>query len=305
MSGIFVYSENLSLAAQLINLGSSLEQAVHVACHRMEDANLLANYPVQTVHLLQGASKRPEDYAAALAALVKAEDAAILLAGDTISGRELAAQTAAILDAGLVSGANQVEQVAGKIETTRIQYGGAIVKKEQVEPFAVITVPAGKYPPCSTAKKQAPIINHSINTDSPVEQVELSPIERHGASLDKSKTVIGVGLGFNQKEDLVLADELAKLFNAAVGCTRPVADDKKWLPSEQYIGISGANIHPDLYLAIGISGQIQHTVGVRDAKVIVAINKNENAPIFKGADYGIVGDLYQILPLLIEAIKNR
>ncbi len=305
MSGTFVYSENPSLAAQLIHAGNLLAEPVHVITHQIKAANILANYPVQTVHLLQGSSARPEDYAVALAALVKAEDASILLIGDTISGRELAAKTAAILDAGLVSGASKIELVSGKIETSRIQYGGAVVKKEQVEQFTVITIPAGKYPACANSDKQAPIINHHANTDTPIHQVKIIPIERQGVSLDKSKIVVGVGLGFNKKEDLDLADELVDLLNAAVGCTRPVADDKKWLPTEQYIGISGANIHPNMYLALGISGQIQHMVGVRDSKIIVAVNKNENAPIFKSSDYGVVGDLYQIIPSLVEAIKSR
>lgn len=305
MSGIFIYSENLSLASQLIQAANLLGEPVHVVTHQIKAANILANYPVQTVHLLQGSSTRPEDYADGLASLVKAEQASILLIGDTICGRELAAKTAAILDAGLISGASKIELVAGKVQTSRIQYGGAVVKKEQVEQFTVITIPAGKYPACANSEKQAPIINHQINTDTLINQVNITPIERQGVTLDKSKIVVGVGLGFNNKEDLSLVDELVDLLNAAVGCTRPVADDKKWLPTEQYIGISGANIHPNLYLAFGISGQIQHMVGVRDSKLIVAVNKNENAPIFKSSDYGIVGDLYQIIPSLFEAIKSR
>ena len=115
---------------------------------------------------------------------------------------------------------------------------------------------------------------------------------------------MGVGLGFNRQDDLGLAHALADALDAAFGCTRPVADDKKWLPSAQYIGISGANIHADLYVAVGISGQIQHTAGIRDAKVVVAINKDPKAPIFAAADYGIVGDLYDVLPALTAAVKR-
>lgn len=305
MSGIYFYSENLALAGQLSQLALTLGEAPQAICLRQEDASRLANDPVQAVHLLTGDSSRPEDYAQAMAALIRNEDARLFLVGDTISGRELAARVAAVLDAGLVSGASQVVPVDGKFETERFQYGGAVVKKECLDQIAVITIPAGKYPAAEKSNKQAPILIHPVETDRRIQQIELTPIERQGAGLDKSKIVVGVGLGFNQKQDLSLAYELAKVLNAAVGCTRPVADDKKWLPTEQYIGISGATIHPDMYLAVGISGQIQHTAGIRDAKVVVAINKNENAPIFKAADFGLVGDLYQVLPLLIEEIKSR
>jgi electron transfer flavoprotein alpha subunit len=87
-------------------------------------------------------------------------------------------------------------------------------------------------------------------------------------------------------------------------CTRGISEEKHWLPTEQYIGISGAVIKPQLCVSIGISGQVQHTIGIRDAKVIVAINNNEKAPIFKTSDYGVVGDLYEIVPLLTEASKK-
>jgi electron transfer flavoprotein alpha subunit len=304
VSSIFIFSENSVLAAQLVSLGNALGEPVQAVCYRADDAAALANTPLQCVHVLQGASPRPEDYAAALAALIRQEDTSLLLIGDTIRGRELAAKTAAILDVGFVSGASQVERAGDKIATARMQYGGAIIKNEQIEQLTVVTVPAGKYPAPEMTGRPAPIVKHEVETPSPIRQIELKPIERHGESLDKSKVVIGVGLGFNQKQDLALADELAKTLHAAIGCTRPVADDKKWLPNEQYIGISGATIHPDLYVAVGISGQIQHTVGVREAKIVVAINKNEKAPIFKAADFGIVGDLYQILPLLIKSLSR-
>lgn len=304
MSGTFIYSENPAVAAQLIQLGATLGQPVHAVTHLAGAADSLATYPVAVVHLLQGDSPRPEDYAPALAHLVNEQQATLLLVGDTISGREVAARVAAQLDAPLISGASQVARANGGLETTRIQYGGAVVKREQVNGLAVITVPGGKFPAATPGATRAPIMTQAVATDSRVRQTALTPIERQGASLDKSKRVVGVGLGFNRQDDLALAHELADALDAAFGCTRPVADDKKWLPSEQYIGISGANIHADLYVAVGISGQIQHTVGIRDAKVIVAINKDPKAPIFAAADYGIVGDLYEVLPELTAAVKR-
>ena len=95
------------------------------------------------------------------------------------------------------------------------------------------------------------------------------------------------------------------MLEAEIGCTRPLAEGLDWYPRERYIGVSGAFIKPDLYMGIGVSGQVQHTVGVTDSRVIVAINKDKNAAIFHQADYGIVGDLYAFLPAFISALKAR
>jgi electron transfer flavoprotein alpha subunit len=113
--------------------------------------------------------------------------------------------------------------------------------------------------------------------------------------------VVGVGRGFAAEADLDLARTLAVKLGAELACSRPIAEGVDWMPAERYLGVSGATIKPDLYLAVGISGQVQHLVGVNGAKVIVAVNKDKNAPIFASADFGVVGDLYQVLP---ELAKN-
>jgi electron transfer flavoprotein alpha subunit len=107
----------------------------------------------------------------------------------------------------------------------------------------------------------------------------------------------------DKKEDIDLARQLAQALGGEVGCSRPIAEELQWLPEEVYIGISGKKVKPALYLGIGVSGQVQHITGIRDSKVIFAINKDENAPIFEAADYGIVGDLYSVVPMLIDELK--
>jgi electron transfer flavoprotein alpha subunit len=101
-----------------------------------------------------------------------------------------------------------------------------------------------------------------------------------------------------------MIEELAAVMGAEVGCTRPIAEEEKWLPREVYIGVSGVILAPEVYLGIGLSGQVQHTVGINRAKLIFAINKDKNAPIFKQADYGIVADLYKIVPALTVALSS-
>jgi electron transfer flavoprotein alpha subunit len=303
---ILLFAENMPLAAQLISVANSLGAPISAACTEEGAAASLASYSLEEVIQLQGASARPEDYARPLADLARELDAGLLLLADTIPGRELAARVAAYLDAPLVSGARQVRLVQDGLETSRILYGGAAVKKEALHGPAVVTVPPGANPPAApTPGSSSPIRRIPAAADGRVRVLENRPIERKTAGLGTAKTVVGVGLGFNTQADLALADALAAALHAAVGCTRPIADDKKWLPSELYIGISGENIHPDLYIAVGISGQVQHMAGVRDAKVIVAINKDDHAAIFKTADYAIVGDLYKVLPAFTEAIQRR
>ncbi len=116
--------------------------------------------------------------------------------------------------------------------------------------------------------------------------------------------VCSVGRGLVEKKDLIIIQALAEAMGAEVGCSRPIAEEREWLPLDRYVGISGQKFRGSLYLAIGISGQVQHLGGIRDAKIIVAINSDEKAPIFSNADYGIVGDLYEIVPLLTQILKK-
>jgi electron transfer flavoprotein alpha subunit len=130
--------------------------------------------------------------------------------------------------------------------------------------------------------------------------------EKHSDfDLGSAPVVVGVGRGFKTQGDLKLAEELAKAFpGGAVGCSRPIAADLKWLGEEHWIGLSGHAIKPKAYIACGVSGQIQHIAGIRGSKLIVAINTNKDAPIFGVADYGIVGDLYQVVPKLTQLLKQ-
>jgi electron transfer flavoprotein alpha subunit len=130
--------------------------------------------------------------------------------------------------------------------------------------------------------------------------------ERQGeTNLADARTIVCVGRGVDTREGLELAETLASAMNAALGCSRPVAEELHWLPEEQYIGMSGQSVKPDLYLGLGVSGQVQHMSGVRDAKFIVGIDQNENAPIVAAADYALIGDLYEIVPLLLESLSRR
>ena len=136
-----------------------------------------------------------------------------------------------------------------------------------------------------------------------VKVVERRAREGQAVDLDAAPRIVGVGRGFGKREDLELADALAAALEAEVGCTKSLADFE-WLPEERIIGLSGAKTKPDFYIALGISGQIQHTVGISQSKLIAAVNKDKEAPIFQLADYGIVGDLFQVVPALVEKLPK-
>ena len=132
--------------------------------------------------------------------------------------------------------------------------------------------------------------------------VEQRPKVRGAINIEEAEVLVCVGRGLKNKDDLALIHTLADKLRGLVGCSRPISHDYHWLTEDQMIGLSGKEVSPRLYLSVGISGQIQHTVGIMNAKTVVAINNDQNAPIFKVADYGIVGDLYQVVPKLIDRI---
>jgi electron transfer flavoprotein alpha subunit len=140
------------------------------------------------------------------------------------------------------------------------------------------------------------------------QQIRTKPLERFRESqravdLSAAERIVSVGRGIREQENIALVEQLAKAMGAELAASRPICDNG-WLPMERQVGSSGQTVAPKLYVAVGISGAIQHLVGMKGSKTIVAINKDPEAPIFEAADYGIVGDLFQIVPAIIEALKK-
>jgi len=184
-------------------------------------------------------------------------------------------------------------------------YAGLALSEEILSLPAVVTIPPRTFVEPAATVRQGIVKTVAVVPDERVAISEVCPNERTGVDIETARKLVTVGRGFRQKTDLLLAEGLAKALDADVACTRGVAEDFHWLPVERYIGISGRKVKPDLYLSAGVSGQVQHIVGMRDSKVIAAINTDERAPIFEAADYGIVGDLYEVLPLLTAALENK
>ena len=301
MAGVFVYSDKSGIALELVGCAKAAGKEAMVIVFSQEAAEEVKNSGADRVFILQGDNEVPENYAQAVADFLKEKSAELFLVGATARGRDLAARVAGYLDCPMASDVSAISFGDGKVTTERMIYGGAVTQKEELTGLSVVTVAGGKYAPIEGS---AEVETVTVTPDNRVQLVERAPVERKGVNLQAADRVVCVGMGVEKEEDMQMIRDLAAVLNAEIGFTRGIAEEKHWLPPEQYIGISGAVIKPQLCVSIGISGQVQHTIGIRDSKVIVAVNNNEKAPIFKTCDYGIVGDLYEVVPLLIEELKK-
>ncbi len=307
MPGIFIYSEYDAVARQLLSAGIALKDAMNapiwVVTAGAGNEEFIAR-GADVVVALKAPTARPEAFANVIADLVAEESSSLLLVGATLRGKEVAARVAARLNAGLSSDAQSVKFADGSVETSRLLYCGLAVSEEILTLPAVVTIAPRSFPEPEPRERKGEVKTLEVKVDTRIAIDKVCPLEREGVDISAASKIISVGRGLREKADLHLAQDLAKALKAEVDCTRGVAEDYHWLPIERYIGISGQKVKPDIYLGVGVSGQVQHVVGMRESKCIVAVNTDEKAPLFEAADYGIVGDLYEVLPLLTAALKH-
>ncbi len=237
--------------------------------------------------------------------LYDALGADIVVGPATKNGNDVVARVAALKDIPMVTEVIDAKISNGKAVLTRtVLAGRATTTYEATLPLA-LTIPLKKFTVEEEPGTGAPVEEIKLSKEPSVSIVDVREKAREAVNIEEAEIVVGVGRGFKKKEDLKLAEELAEILGGVVGCTRPIAADYGWLSEDRWIGISGKKIRPKLYLAIGISGAPQHMSAVMDSKIIVAINKDKNAPIFQYADYGVVADLYKFVPILIKKLRER
>jgi electron transfer flavoprotein alpha subunit len=309
MAGIWIYSEENTLAKELLTLGKELadglNQPLCAVALNEELAKELVALGATNVIVLKGDCVWPEGYEAALAETLQEQAASIVIIGGSIRGKLVAAKIAARLEAGLASEAVKVSLGSDELLVERMIYGGLAVATESMIFPAIVTVAPHSYDiAVSNSALTGEIAVKEIVIELGLRISGITTVEQQGVAISDADRVVSIGRGLRQQEDLPLITALASALGAEVACSRPIAEAAKWLPVESYVGISGQKFKGSLYIAVGISGQIQHISGMRDAKVIVAVNSDETAPIFAAADYGIVGNLYDIVPLLTAAVNQ-
>jgi electron transfer flavoprotein alpha subunit len=244
-----------------------------------------------------------------LAGVARDESPDLILIASTKNGKELAPRLASYLGAGCATDCSSIYMDGGDVITERVVYSGNAVAVQKFESKpAIATVPGKVFDPLPKDEgRSGEVVNLDVKpSDYPSKILEVQKMVSEGANVEDAEIIVSCGRGFKNSDDIKLINELAETLNGTtLGCSRPIAADLKWLSEDHWIGLSGHKVKPKLYVACGISGQIQHVAGMRDSGIIVAINKDPDAPIFNSADYGIVGDLYTVLPKLTAAIKDR
>ncbi|HIT51579.1 MAG TPA: electron transfer flavoprotein subunit alpha/FixB family protein [Candidatus Aveggerthella excrementigallinarum] len=185
---------------------------------------------------------------------------------------------------------------------TSLYFGGIAQRAQKPGDVAVYTVGSGVFDPAGAQGEGAV---EDVAWVAPVRGTKLvssQPIEKSGVDLTKADVVMAAGRGFTEESQLDVARDICEKIGGGLGCTRPLTEGLDWFPREAYIGVSGLMLSPKVYVGIGTSGQMQHMVGVNRAETVFAINKDKNAPIFKQCDYGLVGDIKDVLPALAAAL---
>ncbi len=272
-----------------------------------KDVGAYFEYGAQNVLVASNASAQGSDaetYAFIVSEIAKADGRDIILINSTRLGKETAGRVAQRLQAGCITDAIGLVSKGQDIVVDRYALGGNTVSSEIIKTQKkVISVM-----PRTFEAQPGPVQGKVQRIDlkipsSRVERVEQRKKVGESVNIESAETLVCVGKGMSNKDDLGMVRELCTSLRGELGCTRALSSDYHWISEDRMVGISGKRCKPKLNVSIGISGQIQHTVGISGSKLIVAINKDKEAPIFKIADYGIVGDLYQIVPKLVQKIK--
>ena len=271
-----------------------------------EDLAALGQYGVKKVYQLKNETLDHLDaqvFTKIIAEAVSAIGAKVIVFPNNLSGKAIAPRLSARLKAGLVAGAVSLPDTSnGFVVRKNVFSGKAFANVSVSTDIKIIALNPNSYS-ITTSDAKAEVADLSINVD-PFKVKTVSVSKSSGeVPLTEAEIVVGGGRGLKGPENWGMIEELAKLLHAATACSRPVADSH-WRPHNEHVGQTGIAIAPNLYIAIGISGAIQHLAGVNRSKVIVVINKDPEAPFFKAADYGIVGDAFEVVPKIIEAVKK-
>ncbi len=288
-------AEQLGVAAEAIVLGSVTE-----------DLTTLGKYGIQKVHTVANPALDQLDaqvFTKVIADAAIASGATVIVFSNNLCGKSVTPRLSVRLKAGLVTGAIALPDTSnGFVVKKNVFSGKAFANIAINTSIKIISLNSNAYP-ITAADGVAAVVPFEATIDAAKVQVMSVNKIVGEVPLTEAEIVVSGGRGLKGPENWALVTDLAKLLGAATACSRPVADIN-WRPHHEHVGQTGIAIAPNLYFAIGISGAIQHLAGVNRSKTIVVINKDPEAPFFKAADYGIVGDAFEVMPKIIEAVKK-
>jgi electron transfer flavoprotein alpha subunit len=315
MAGFWIIAETREQALELLGAGRSLAPDMGVALSAVvrKGTDPPEDYIARGADEVLLLPELPPDqpFGAHLQVIeqeAKAASPDVILFISSARGKELAARLAGRLNCGLCSSCTALsfDKDAGTVVMERLAYGGAAIQKltSSARPI-IVTVPPRTFEPAQHLDgRQGKTRELPSPPPSAVRILEKKPKEKVAKDITEARVIVCAGRGFDRKEDLALARELADALGGELGATRPLTEEVHWLPEDLCIGLSGVQVKPELYVGLGVSGQIQHMTGVRGAKVVCAVNRDENAPIFALSDFGIVGNLYEVVPKIISELKK-
>ncbi|OLB61671.1 MAG: electron transfer flavoprotein subunit alpha [Acidobacteria bacterium 13_2_20CM_2_66_4] len=252
----------------------------------------------------------PDGFTAALQDAIAQLSPTYVLLPHTYQTRDFAPKLAARLDRAIITDVVAIKRAGSDTAFVRPMFQGKltadVVPQGQPPHFVTFQIGAYRIDQAAKGSAPAPVRALTVNLDaSAIRQKPDAPFQqaKQAVDLSQAERIVSVGRGIKEQANIKVAEELARALGAELAASRPICDSG-WLPMERQVGSSGQTVAPKLYLALGISGAIQHLVGMKGANTIVAINKDPDAPIFEIADYGIVGDLFEIVPAMIDALKQ-
>ena len=318
---VLVYTENangkfkksayeaVSYARAIADQTNTSLTAISIGNVSSDELSTLAKYGADEILTVSNDKLKSfvnQAYASVIAEAAKKEAANIVVLSNSFSGRGLAPRIGVKLEAGVADGAIALPEISGdKFTVKKTAFSGkAFASVQLISANKVITLVPNSY---KVVEKPGAGKTDDLNVE--VKESDFKAIVKEiiqatdKVSLPDAEIVVSGGRGLKGPENWGMIEELANLLGAATACSKPVSD-AGWRPHEEHVGQTGIAVSPNLYIAVGISGAIQHLAGVSSSKVIVVINKDPEAPFFKVADYGIVGDAFDVVPKLIAAVKE-
>jgi electron transfer flavoprotein alpha subunit len=297
--------EALSYGAKIAQLTGTTAEGI-VLGSVAEDLTALGKYGVKKIHHVNNDVLNHFDaqvYTNVIAQAAEATSAKVIVFSNNLDGKAIAPRLSVRLKAGLVSGAVALPETNNGFAVKKNVFSGkAFANVSLNSEVKIISLNPNSYK-IEAGEGVAEVVPFSATV--PASKIKVTAINkvRGEVPLTEAEVVVSAGRGLKGPENWGIVEELAHSLHAALACSRPVAD-AHWRPHNEHVGQTGIAIAPNLYIAIGISGAIQHLAGVNRSKVIVVINKDPEAPFFKAADYGIVGDAFEVVPKFTQAVKK-